>query len=103
VTGGYIAVFPDAATGWNAMSVLLHSRGYFNLSIDAVVARYAPPPKNPTAVYQANVQHWTGLSGTTLLNSLNVSEFEIFMNAMAQQEGFFHSGYITYYGAGYRI
>lgn len=62
---GY-AIFPDNATGTRALSALLESAAYRNLTLGAAIMRYAPPTGDPrglndTAQYIANVSAWTGI------------------------------------------
>jgi len=55
---GRFAVFPDAATGFEAMRALLESRGYAGLTVSQALNRWAPPVENDTNAYTANVCRW---------------------------------------------
>ncbi len=59
--GGF-AVFPSESAGMSALQALLSSANYASLTVNATIARFAPPTdgKN-TAAYQARVQRMTGI------------------------------------------
>lgn len=60
------AVFPDAVTGFAAMSALFKS-AYIGLTVAQALNKWAPPVENKTNSYIANVCAWTGLSPDTIL------------------------------------
>jgi len=60
------AYFPDVATGFAAMSALLQMH-YIGMSVENVIAKYAPPVENDTDAYVKDVCEWTGLAPTTIL------------------------------------
>lgn len=37
---GFIAMFPDDQTGWNALTALLRGTGYFGLTVQETIYRY---------------------------------------------------------------
>ncbi|HEY1722537.1 MAG TPA: hypothetical protein VGG27_14940 [Magnetospirillaceae bacterium] len=84
--GGFV-VFPDEATGTQAMQSLLHSSKYAPLTLDAAIARWAPPKENNTARYQALVQQWTGLSGSSVIGTLSADQLTSVIGAIKRMEG----------------
>lgn len=85
-SGSAFATFATEQDGINAMETLLTS-DYGGDTINAMISAYAPPQSNPTATYQANVANWSGLSGDTQISTLNSSQMESLLYAMARQEG----------------
>ena len=71
-----------------ALHTLLTGAGYFNLSINAAVARYAPSMENNTAGYQQFLTNVLGVSGNTPLSSLSPAQFQKLEGAIASEEGF---------------
>lgn len=57
---GRFAIFPSAEQGWNCLKALLRLPSYAGLTLQALVARYAPAVENDDAVYASAVAHWTG-------------------------------------------
>ena len=82
------AVFPDVATGTAALTTLLDGSSYQTLSVDAAIAKYAPPSQNNTASYQATVENQLGVSGSTPLSSLSSSQMQALQAAIQQVEGY---------------
>lgn len=64
------AVFPDAATGFDAMRALLTSRGYAGLTVAQALNRWAPPVENDTNGYIVNVCTWAGCKPDDALEPL---------------------------------
>ena len=87
-TDGRFAVFPGAGTGRQALHTLFTGAGYFNLSINAAVARYAPSMENNTAGYQQFLTNVLGVSGNTPLSSLSPAQFQKLEGAISREEGF---------------
>lgn len=87
-TDGRFAVFPGAGTGRQALHTLLTGGAYFNLSINAAVAKYAPSMENNTAGYQQFLTNVLGVSGNTPLSSLSPGQFQKLEGAIASEEGF---------------
>ena len=56
--------------------------------LDHAIEVWAPKKHNPTAAYQALVRNETGLSGQTVLNTLNQNELQSVANAIGRMEGF---------------
>ncbi len=92
--GGF-AVFPDEATGQQAIIDLLETNTYQSLSIDDAITRYAPPLENNTGNYQALISDSTGINGNTMLNTLNAEQLNGVANAIRQVEGW-QPGSIAY-------
>ncbi len=87
-TDGRFAVFPGAGTGGQALHTLLTGGGYFNLSINVAVAKYAPSMENNTAGYQQFLTNVLGVSGNTPLSSLSPAQFPKLEGAISRKEGF---------------
>ena len=92
------AVFPDVATGTAALTTLLESSSYQSLSVDAAIAKYAPPSQNNTASYQATVETQLGVSGSTPLSALSSSQLQTLQAAIQRVEGY-SAGSVTNQGA----
>jgi hypothetical protein len=67
-TDGRFAIFPDDQTGFKAMSDLL-THYYVGATLEAAIAKWAPPTENATMVYAANVSTWTGIGMKTVLTA----------------------------------
>jgi hypothetical protein len=89
---GRFAIFPTAEAGLQALQTLLMGSGYRNLSVDAAIARYAPPSENDTAAYQAGVRRAVGVTGETLISSLTADQLQRMIQAIARIEGFQQQG-----------
>ncbi len=92
---GGIAVFPNEAVGQRAQVALLLSPRYRDVTLDQAIARWAPPPRNPTAAYQAYVRNATGISGQTRINTLNDNQINSVANAIRTFEGW-RTGTVIY-------
>jgi hypothetical protein len=84
---GRFAVFPTSGTGTNALDSLLHGPTYENLTIDQVVARYAPAFENNTAGYQQFLHSVVGINGNTALSSLSPAQFSVLESGIARYRG----------------
>lgn len=82
------AVFPDAETGLNAITKLLRSKNYKNLSVKDAIHRWAPSSdgNNPES-YARKVSKMTGLPANAKINSLNDSEIRQVAEAIKVIEG----------------
>jgi hypothetical protein len=69
-TDGRFATFPFAATGFAAMRLLFRRPSYEGLTVEAAIARWAPPTENDTARYVANVCQWAACQPTDLISGL---------------------------------
>lgn len=58
---GRFAIFPDAATGFAALTALLVNF-YKGLTLPQFVEKYAPSSENDTGAYVQNLSSWTGLN-----------------------------------------
>ena len=54
-TDGRFAIFPDTATGFNAMASLLATNSYQKLTIEGAINRYAPPNENNVENYLKSI------------------------------------------------
>jgi hypothetical protein len=68
---GRFAVFPDAATGFEALRVLLTNH-YAGSTVREAVNRYAPPIENDTNHYIDIVCKLSGLKPETVLTKENI-------------------------------
>lgn len=76
------AVFPDVATGWDALrrwlSVPAHIEGgqlvagYLGATVAQIVHRFAPPVENNTDAYVVNVCTWADLTPETIITAENL-------------------------------
>jgi hypothetical protein len=89
---GRFAIFPTSEAGFRALSTLLTGQSYRTLTLDAAIARYAPPSENDTAAYQAAVRAAVGVSGDTRLSSLTADQLQRMTQAIARIEGFTQQG-----------
>ncbi len=86
-SAGGFAVFATREAGLNALKNLLGSDTYKNLSLDAAIARYAPPSENNTAYYQNLARTGTGASGSTLLKDLTPQQIDALTGVIQKKEG----------------
>lgn len=84
--GGF-AVFPDYATGHEALKALLQTETYSALTIEKAVKRYAPPSENGTEAYKKNLKKITGLDIERKLGDLKADELESVVRAIEKLEG----------------
>ena len=84
---GRFAIFPDTATGFNAMAGLLATSSYQKLTIEGAINRYAPPNENNVENYLKSVERQTGLPRSTPMNSLSKDNLLNLAKAMAKHEG----------------
>lgn len=94
VGGGGHAVFPTYEVGKKAMIALLFSEcgSYEKLTVSRAIARYAPvsdrKARNQPAKYAAWVAKKTGISVSTVLNTMSEEQRSDFVDAMIIYEGF---------------
>ena len=84
---GRFAIFPDTETGFNAMTNLLSSSAYKDLTIDDAIHKYAPSNENNTENYLKFIENQTGFSRLTTLNQLSKDNMLRLAKAMAKHEG----------------
>lgn len=85
---GKFAVFPDEKTGQNAVTSLLLSDGYKNLSISAAIHKWAPAAdNNDPKKYTNTVAKSTGLSPNKKIKDLSDKELQSVANAIRKVEG----------------
>ncbi|HEX6746133.1 MAG TPA: RHS repeat-associated core domain-containing protein [Longimicrobium sp.] len=85
---GDFAVFPDFETGERAQMTRITTGVYAGLSLDAMIAKYAPPSENNTPAYQAHVRNATGLSGDVTVDQLPPDQLRSVVKAMQSHEHF---------------
>ncbi|MBR3511295.1 MAG: hypothetical protein IKN73_04520 [Alphaproteobacteria bacterium] len=86
-TDGRFAIFPDAATGFNAMAGLLSTNAYQNLTIEGAINRYAPPNENNVENYLKSIERQTGFLRSTPMNNLSKDNLLKLVKAMTKHEG----------------
>ncbi len=86
-TDGRFAIFPDPATGFNAMAGLLATSSYQKLTIEGAINRYAPPNENNVENYLKSIEKQTGFLRSTPMNSLSKDNLLKLAKAMAKHEG----------------
>jgi len=72
---GRFAIFPDYQSGVRAQEALLSGKSYLGgglNTIDAILARYAPPGENPTAGYSSYVSRVTGIPSNRPLTQADI-------------------------------
>jgi len=84
---GRFAIFADMDTGMKALSVLLTSANYINLSIVAAMNRYAPPSENNTDAYTSFISSRVGVDPSTLMSDLTADQLAAFAQAIYHYEG----------------
>lgn len=85
-----LAIFPSYQHGWTALREVLKSGTYSPLAIADAMAKYAPTGhgNNDPAVYAKLIRQHAGLEPTRVVNTLDDAEFDRFMLAIKQVEGF---------------
>lgn len=73
---GRFAVFPSDELGFAALSTLLNSPSYCDLSIELAIHKFAPSGENDTNRYIANVCEWSGVTPNTIINTLKPLTYE---------------------------
>lgn len=86
-TDGRFAIFPDAATGFNAMAGLLATKSYQNLTIEGAINRYAPSNENNVENYLKSVERQTGFPRSTPMQNLSKDNLLKLAKAMTKHEG----------------
>lgn len=86
-TDGRFAIFPDIATGFNAMANLLSTNAYQKLTIQGAINRYAPPNENNVENYLKSIEKQTCFSRSTPMNNLSKDNLLQLAKAMKKHEG----------------
>lgn len=86
-TDGRFAIFPDTATGFNAMAGLLSTNAYQKLTIAGAINRYAPPNENNVENYLKSIERQTGFPRSTLMHNLSKDNLLKLAKAMTKHEG----------------
>lgn len=93
---GKFAIFPDYATGFNAMVQNLYNSTYYNLTVGEAIVKWAPEEAgNDPATYANHVHTWTGISADTMINTLTANQMNSVARAIQRQEGW-ATGNITH-------
>lgn len=91
--GGF-AIFPTPSEGWSAMHDVI-TGSFGNLSVNDMIAKYAPPSENDTKGYQATATKLAGVSGDAKISSLTAQQVGTLMNVMAKRvEGWSGDPYV---------
>ncbi|HBF35992.1 MAG TPA: hypothetical protein DDW50_01575 [Firmicutes bacterium] len=85
---GRFAVFPDYATGFNAIINNLSTPSYQNLTVYQAIERWAPPVENNSKAYANFISKTTSLSLNTPMNSLTKEQLHSVANAISIYEGY---------------
>lgn len=85
--GGKFATFPDYETGRAALTSLLLSDKYCNLTIARAVSKYAPPKENNVSLYRRRLRQLTGLPLNTRLVNLTTKQLDKVTDAICEIEG----------------
>lgn len=81
------AVFPDEATGRAALSALLRSNKYNNLTIANAIVKYAPPVENDVSLYHNRLRKMTGLNLNIKICNLDSAQMRKVTDAICVIEG----------------
>lgn len=84
---GPFAIFPDEATGYDAMINDLKSPQFQSKNIGQVIQQWADPAHNNTAAYQAFVSRALGLPIETPMTRLNPQQLDLMGRAIQHFEG----------------
>ena len=87
-SSGRWAVFPDEQTGLTAITKLLQTNGYINLSISQAIHKWAPvgDGNNPDA-YTKHVSEITGLNANDVIRNLSDNDLIKIARAIQKVEG----------------
>jgi len=84
---GRFAIFPDEATGMDALIALLRTGTYQALTVEGAMVRYAPPRENDTSGYISFIQRQTGLDPKLKMSSLTDAQLRAVAGAIRTFEG----------------
>jgi uncharacterized protein (TIGR02594 family) len=84
---GSFAIFPDKATGRDAIVGLLRGNSYRHLTLEKGIARYAPPQENNTTRYVDFVTGQTGIVPDAVLGDLLIADVRKVAGAIEKMEG----------------
>ncbi|OGT64300.1 MAG: hypothetical protein A3J38_00325 [Gammaproteobacteria bacterium RIFCSPHIGHO2_12_FULL_45_9] len=90
---GKFAIFSDYDVGHLALIDLLQTI-YWNLSINALVEKYAPPKENDVKKYKKFLRDKTGILDDRMIKAFTADEFKNLWIAIEQIEGY-REGIIT--------
>lgn len=92
--GGF-AIFPDAPTGFSALSALLSTDAYQSRSIQDTMNRFAPASDhNDPVAYAKALSGAVGAPVSTRLSALSGQQMGALINRIAHVEGFYNAGTI---------
>jgi hypothetical protein len=84
---GRFAIFPDEATGENALRALLCTSTYQGLTLEQAIERFAPPSENPTDTYASYISQHVGIGLDTPVSSLTSEQMNNTMGCIDHFEG----------------
>ena len=91
---GRFAIFPSATEGWSAMHDVIAGT-FGKLSVNDMIAKYAPPSENDTKGYQATATKLAGVKGDAKISTLTPQQVGTLMNVMASRvEGWHGVAYV---------
>lgn len=85
--GERFAIFASAEKGFAAIIALLTGPNYRDLSLEAAITKYAPPPENDTAAYIAALTAQTGITRSQILRELLPSQMKALATGIQAHEG----------------
>jgi len=84
---GRFAIFPDDATGLDALLALLRTGTFQARTISGAMLRYAPPSENDTADYIEFIRRQTGLDPGLRMSDLTDIQLVAMTRAIRTREG----------------
>ena len=84
---GRFAIFPDEATGKEAIKDLMQTKNYKDLSVTDAVHRYAPSFENDTGAYINAVTKDANIDASSTIGSLSDGQLDAVANAIQRHEG----------------
>ena len=81
------AVFSSEDAGRTALTDLLQTNTYQNMTVGDAITRYAPPVENDTSNYTHLIENFTGLSAGTPMSSLTGLQIQSVVGAIQRIEG----------------
>jgi hypothetical protein len=97
---GFLAVFPDAATGEAAQEALLRGPSYSSLTVNEAVEKRTPKsdPSNDTERTKKLVRDFSGLPGDAVIGRLAPADKQRLYSAIRRSEGWGKTGSVTFTG-----
>lgn len=84
---GTFGIFPDLKTGLAAITALLVTKSFRDLTLEAAVFRYAPPSENESHAYVAFVEEKSGVGRADVIGKLPAGRLLAIAEAIKTIEG----------------